>query len=112
MPNDPDAPATPPPTPLDSPVATDLRSDALGGPRADPPLPPPPGTVEEGFWSRSATQGAIVTTVALLLTVARSFILNEPVSRESLAMGLEAITWAWLAAVGLHSVGPASLRAK
>ncbi len=108
----PDDPATPPPDPLASPVATDLASDAAGEPRADPVVPPPPGTVEEGFWSRSATQGAIVTTVALLLTVARSLILGEPVSRESLAMGLEAITWAWLAAAGLHAVGPASLRAK
>jgi hypothetical protein len=72
----------------------------------------PPGTVPESFLQRSATQAAIVATVGFAMMLAKGLIMGSPISREALAVGLEGNVWAWLAAVGIHSVGQGGLRAK
>lgn len=80
-------------------------------PRADDPVPP--GMVTESFLQRSATHGALVVTVGtILVPLVKALILGAPVSREDLAAGAEASIWAWLAAFGIHKMGPAGIRWK
>lgn len=68
----------------------------------DTPPPAPPGTVEEGFWHRSATRAALVVTLGLLVMAGRAELTHQPLSPDALAVALEGIVWAWAAAFGLH----------
>lgn len=89
-----------------SPVDADLAADAAGEPRPAGKPPPPPGTVDETFWQRTATKLAIAVSVALLLSFSDAWILGTPVDRAEVAASVRAIVWAWLAAMGLHTVLP------
>jgi hypothetical protein len=53
-----------------------------------------------------------VATVGFAMMLAKGLIMGSPISREALAVALEGNVWAWLAAVGLHNVGPGGLRVR
>lgn len=89
-----------------SPVDADLAADAAGEPRPAGKPPPPPGTVVETFWQRSATKAAVAITVALLLSFSDAWITGAAVDRAEVAASVRAIAWAWLAAMGIHTVAP------
>jgi len=82
-------------------TAADVASDKAGEPRGDVPTPPPPGTAVPKFWERDSTKGAVIVTIGLALTVAKSLILGQAVSPDLLAVSVETFVWAWAAAVGL-----------
>jgi hypothetical protein len=86
-------------------VAADLKSDKAGEPRVDVVAVPPPGTYWQGFWGNPATHGAIIVTVGLGLLFARAWITEVPVSREGVAIAVEASVWAWLGAAGIRAIG-------
>lgn len=101
----------PDPAPIDpaanpSPVDADLAADAAGEPRPEGRPPPPPGTVVETFWQRTATKAAIAITAALLLSFSDAWITGAPVDRAEVAASVRAIVCAWLTAAGLHTVSP------
>jgi len=94
-------------------TVTDLPEPAMTLPPDVTPIDPPgapPGTVALGFWQRAGTRTAIVATVGLVLAVFRGWLVGVPVSREALAIGMEGVVWAWLAAGGIAVVAPGAIR--
>ncbi len=97
-----------PPVPTTSPtVAKDIEADAAGEARDLTPTPPPPGTIEVGFWGNDATKGAIGSTLVIGMIFLRAFILAQPVSREAVAVAADFAFAAWLLAFGIHKTSDA-----
>lgn len=75
-----------------------------------PPKPSDPGvplgTVRERFWQRSVTQGALVVTIGLALTVKHGYMTGHPVSPETLSTAIDGVVYAWLGAFGIHLARP------
>lgn len=108
-----DAPEDPPASPHPSAVAIDQAADAAGSPRPTEPAPPPPGTVVEKWWQKSAVQlaiGATIVDVGFLFVDA--VILGNPLDRAVLAVQVKGTIILWLGALGLWTAGPRKLREK
>lgn len=72
--------------------------------------PLPLGTARTRFWESSGAKIAIVSTVVLLNSIARPYIVER--FGEAIAVLAEACEWAWLAAFGIQRTDSDSLRWK
>ena len=79
-------------------------------PRADEPAPPPPGTVSERWWQRSAFKAMLATVTGLWLPILDSYIQGAVLSRAALAASTTGSIVALLAALGVMGVDRGGLR--
>ena len=79
-------------------------------PETPPPTPPPDGTTKTTFWQSGGAKAAITVTVGLCLMVLRGIITGDFPSREAIAVAVEGVAYAGLAARGLSRLDTDALR--
>jgi hypothetical protein len=93
-------------------VEADLASDKAGEPRIDTPLPPPPGTIVPTFWQRESTKIALMVTLGLGISLLKMLISGDPIDKNTLAMSVETLLWAWAGAFGFSKISNDTLKWK